>query len=74
MAASEELRCCTCKEPAGDNASHVHGNSVRCNGCTKAKGRIQRMLASDQKLKDAWGSMDDTTKSQFIGKGHEVMG
>ena len=32
------------------------------------------MLASDQKLKDAWGSMDDTTKSQFIGKAHEVIG
>ena len=72
--ADSQLLCCTCKEPAGDNPSQVNGNSVRCNGCTKAKGRLQRMLQSDQKLRDGWGIMDDATKAKFIGKARDLMG
>ena len=66
-----QVLCCTCKQPAGDNASPVCGNgaSVRCNGCTKSRGRLQRMLASDGKLRDGWGILDDAAKAEFIAKG-----
>ena len=74
--ADSQLLCCTCKEPAGDNPSQVggNGNSVRCNGCTKSRGRLQRLLASDGKLREGWGILDDATKAECVAKGHDFMG